>query len=100
MELELPRLLTPDVIITPLWIHHTVTIHFILHLLLTLLILPKKEWAPRIFTPPISAFVFLLRKVSRSKCLSKWQTDIEEALTDMMKVRGLKGNGMSFVSIT
>ena len=83
--------------LVPRWMHHTVSVFSILHLVLTLLIVPKKELAPRIFGPLISAIVFLLRKLSRAKCLSKWQTDIEEALADVMKVRELNGSGISLL---
>ena len=71
------------------WIYCLFAILSVFYLLLAVLILPNKGWAARLFNPVISALVNLLRKLSRTRCLAKWENDIREALDDAMRVRFL-----------
>ena len=74
--------------------HYLILVPLFLQLSLTILILPNKDWAARVFNPVISALVNLLRKLSRTRCLAKWENDIREALDDAMRVRFLTLKGL------
>jgi hypothetical protein len=66
------------------------------HCILGLLVLPSKEWGPKVFSPLILALIRFLRFVSRSNFLQKFHDDIGNFLDETefgsVRVEEVSGN--------
>ena len=68
------------------WALHLVAGIAILHLAISALFFLPRRLAPRLCVPIFRAIFRLLRMMSETSCLSKWRSDIQSALDELMKV--------------
>ena len=71
--------------------HHTFRLTFaccIANLILGVLILPCKDWAPRLFAPMVCFFVGGFRRMATFCCPERWRRDAMEMLNNLMLAEG------------
>ena len=70
---------------------HTFRLTFvccITNMVLGALILPSKEWAPRLFSPVVSSFIHEVQWIADRCCPEKWKQEVDEVLEKVLCVEG------------